>query len=90
MARQQNRRGDADVASDLLSESQGLKPPLHYHDSVSQQELLRTGTREQFIAWLCWNDPHGIYTDQSSLAEDRLPLTLAQAREILREQIERD
>ena len=80
----------AEVASALLAESRGLRPPLHYHDPAFQQELLRAGTREQLIAWLCWNDPNGIYTDRASLAEDRPPLTLIQARQILREQIERD
>ena len=80
----------ADVACTLLAESRGLKPPLHYHDPVFQHELLRTGTREQLMAWLCWNDPNGIYTDEASLAEDRPPLTLAKSRQIMREQIERD
>ncbi len=80
----------ADVACTLLAESRGLKPPLHYHDPAFQQRLLSTGTREQLIAWLCWNDLNGIYTDETSLAEDRPQLTLAEARQILREQIERD
>ncbi len=80
----------ADVASTLLAESRGLKPPLEYHDTEFQQQLLRTGTRKQLITWLVWNDPNGIYTDRSSLAEDRPPLTLVRAREILRDQMARD
>jgi len=80
----------ANVAWTLLAESRGLKPPLEYHDTAFQQQLLRTGTREQLIAWLCWNDPNGIYTDQASLAEDFPPLTMAGAREILRDQMARD
>ena len=80
----------ADVTCDLLAESRGLKPPPYYHDPVFRQELLRTGTREQLIDWLCWNDPNGIYTDRASLAEDHPLLTIAQAQQIMREQVERD
>ena len=80
----------ADAACDLLAESRGMKPPLEYHDPVFQQELLSAGTREHLIAWLCWNDSNGIYTDRSSHADDRPPLTLAESRQIMREQIERD
>ena len=80
----------ADVACTLLAESRGFKPHLEYHDPVFQQELLRSGTRKQLIAWLCWNDPNGIYTDRDSLAGDRPPLTLAEARQIMRDQIERE
>ena len=80
----------ADVACSLLAESRGFKPHLEYHDPVFQQELLRSGTRKQLIAWLCWNDPNGIYTDRDSLAGDRPPLTLAEARQIMRDQIERE
>ena len=80
----------AEVSSVLLAESLGWKPPLEYHDPDFQQRLLQTGTREELIAWLCWNDPNGIYTDEASLAEDFPPLTLERARQILRDQRERD
>ena len=80
----------ADQASAMLAESLGMKPPLEYHDPDFQQQLLRCGSREDLITWLCWNDPNGIYSDEDSIAEDRLPLELNQAREILYEQINRD
>ena len=80
----------AEASTALLAESLGLKPPLEFHDPDFQQRLLQTGTREDLIAWLCWNDPNGIYTDEASWAEDRPPLTLELARQILRDQRERD
>ena len=30
---------------------------------------LMTWDREKLIDWLCWNDPHGIYTDEESMDE---------------------
>ncbi|MFO1044808.1 MAG: hypothetical protein U0941_23800 [Planctomycetaceae bacterium] len=80
----------AEASTALLAESLGRKPPLEFHDPDFQQRLLHTGTREELIAWLCWNDPNGIYTDEASWAEDRPPLTLELARQILRDQRERD
>jgi hypothetical protein len=74
----------------MFAESLGMKPPLEYHDPDFQNQLLRYGTREELIAWLCWNDPNGIYSDDDSIAEERLPLELDQAREIIRKQITRD
>lgn len=76
----------AEVSTALLAESLRLKPPLEYHDPEFQQRLLQTGTREELIAWLCWNDPNGIYADAASCAEDRPPLPLELARQILRDQ----
>jgi len=80
----------SEASTALLAESLGLKPPLELHDPDFQQRLLQTGAREDLIAWLCWNDPNGIYTDEASRAEDRPPLTLERARQILRDQRERD
>jgi hypothetical protein len=80
----------AEVASMLLAESRGMKPPLHFHDPAFQEQLLSTGSRDELIAWLCWNVPNGVYSDQDSGAEDRPPLTLPEARQLMREQIKRD
>ena len=80
----------AEVATALLAESLGWKPPLAYHDPEFQQHLLQAGTRDELIAWLCWSDPNGIYTDEASLAEDRPRLNLEDARQIMREQVERE
>jgi hypothetical protein len=46
--------------------------------------LLSSGTREDIIAWLVWNDRNGIYTDEDSVLEDYLPLTLESARVLMR------
>lgn len=77
----------AGESSAMLAESLGLKPPLEYNDPEFQQQLLCNGSLHEVMAWLSWNDPNGIYTDQDSLAEDRTPLTLHQARQILQQQI---
>lgn len=79
----------ADVSARLLAEALGWKPPLQYHDPGYQKHLLSDGTRDELIGWLIWNDPHGTYADPASVAEDHSPLTLDEARAILRDQIER-
>ncbi len=80
----------ADVTASLLCRNRGWKPPLQFHDPNYQQRLLCDGTREQLIAWLRWNDPNGSYTDRDLLAENRPPLSLDEARSLLRDQIERE
>jgi len=56
--------------------------------ATRQEDILNNGTREQVIAWLAWNDANGIYTDEDSEAEGLEPLTLEQAREYMRNQME--
>jgi hypothetical protein len=55
----------------------------HYNDPQVQASLLDTGSREDLIGWLCWNDPNGIWTDRDSEAEGYDPLTLDGAREAM-------
>ena len=76
-------------ASAMLAVSLGLKPPLEYHDPDFQQQLLCAGTRDELIAWLCWNDSNGTYTDRDSQIEDMELLPLERARQIMRQQISR-
>ena len=78
-----------DEGTTILLESLEWKPHLEYHDPANQKKLLRVGTREEIISWLCWNDPNGIYLDHDSIAEDRSPLSLEEARQIMRDQIHR-
>lgn len=78
----------ADVVAHLLCRNHGWKPPLQFHDPNYQQTLLRDGTREQLIAWLRWNDPNGSYADSDLQADDHTPLTLDEARSLVRNQIE--
>lgn len=80
----------ADVTANLLCRNRAWKPPLQFHDPAYQRTLLRDGTREQLIAWLRWNDPNGSYTDRDLQAEDQLPLTLDEARSLVRDEIERE
>ncbi|QFS86586.1 MULTISPECIES: hypothetical protein [unclassified Marinobacter] len=62
---------------------------MHANNLKSRQiDILENGTREQVIDWLAWNDANGVYTDEDSAAEGYEPLTLEQARELMRGQIE--
>lgn len=61
----------------------------HPNQTVArQQDILAKGTREQIIAWLEWNDPNGVYSDEASAAEGLDPIPLEQARDYMRAQIE--
>ncbi|MFM8397829.1 MAG: hypothetical protein ACKOAH_08355 [Pirellula sp.] len=54
------------------------------HQEAFQMALLSSGTREDIIAWLVWNDRNGVYTDKDSELEDYPPLTLESARDLMR------
>lgn len=56
-----------------------------FQDPEVQKQILADGTREEIIGWLMWNDPNGIYNDDHSLAEDRKPLTLDEARRCMKQ-----
>jgi hypothetical protein len=58
------------------------------HSEAFQLALLSSGTREDIIAWLVWNDRNGIYTDEDSVLEDYPPLTLESARELMRKALD--
>ncbi|KAE8546188.1 hypothetical protein [Marinobacter nauticus] len=53
-----------------------------------QLDILTNGTRQQVIDWLTWNDHNGVYTDEDCINEGLPVLTLEQAREIMRNQLE--
>ncbi len=55
-----------------------------FHQPSVQEWLLAHGNRDEIIEWLLWNDGNGIYTDEDSVAEGYLSLTLATARDSLR------
>ena len=57
------------------------------HDPREQRDLLERGTRRDLIGWLEWNDPNGDYSDADMEAEGLDPLTLEEAREIMRRQL---
>ena len=64
-----------------------MKPPAEYHAPWVQDRIIAEGTRDQIIAWLCWNDPNGVYRDQDSTAEGYAALTRDRAADIMRSQI---
>jgi len=59
-----------------------------YYDSFVQLDILENGTRNDVINWLCWNDRNGCYRDDDAIAEGYDPLTLEEARDIMRGQID--
>ncbi|MCE9555406.1 MAG: hypothetical protein K8T91_18810 [Planctomycetes bacterium] len=67
-----------------------MKRPLKYQLIYFQWQLLRDGSRDEIIEWLCWNDPNGCYTDKDSSAEGYPPLTRERAQAIMRRQVARD
>jgi hypothetical protein len=69
-------------------EENSMNGPVIYQDHAFQRELIRTGTREQIIDWLCWNDPNGAYKDSDCEIEGMNATTLDQARAIMRQQID--
>lgn len=50
--------------------------------------LVPAMTRADLIAWLCWNDPNGIYQDEQSLKELGNIITRDEGAEIMIRQIE--
>jgi len=59
-----------------------------YYDSFVQLDILENGTRNDVINWLCWNDRNGCYRDDDAITEGYDPLTLEQARDIMRRWID--
>lgn len=59
-----------------------------YRSFDMQQQILTNGSREMVIHWLEWNDPNGVYSDADSIAEGLAPLTLEQARKLMKEQLD--
>ena len=68
-------------------ELKSAKHPLRFHDPLFQLNLLRNGSRDEIIHWLCWNDPNGCYSDAEAKAEGIPKLTLGEAKEIMQNQI---
>jgi len=58
-----------------------------YYDDFMQLHILDNGTRYDIIDWLVWNDADGCYTDADCESEGIDPLTLDDARTIMRNAI---
>jgi len=52
-----------------------------------QRAILEAADRDAIIAWLCWNDPNGVYTDEHCEDEGLPPMPVDIAREIMRRQM---
>ena len=59
-----------------------------YHSEDFQQAILEAADRDAIIAWLCWNDRHGCYTDEDCEAEGLNPMPVDLAEAIMRRQME--
>ena len=59
-----------------------------YHSEDFQQAILEAADRHAIIAWLCWNDHDGCYTDEDSEAEGLPPMPVDLAQAIMRRQME--
>jgi hypothetical protein len=67
-----------------LHPARNCKMQEDYRDHTIQTRLVETGTREEIIAWLEWNDPNGVWNDKDSEAEGWQPITLEGARSAMR------
>lgn len=52
-----------------------------------REHLSRHYTREYLLDWLRWNDPNGSYSDEDAWREDRPPLTLEEAADLVFEHV---
>lgn len=59
----------------------------HYRNPVFQRLLLATGSREELIWWLVWNDPSGIWANEDSSAGGWRAITLRAARATMKKMI---
>ena len=59
-----------------------------HHDPFMQLDILESGSRDDIIDWLVWNDSNGVYIDSDCDAEGMPRLTLETAREVMRQSIE--
>jgi hypothetical protein len=55
-------------------------------ENGSEQDFINMN-REELIAWLCWNDRNGEYSDEDAEGNGWNPLTWEQAYEFAIEQI---
>lgn len=58
-----------------------------YLEEKELYENLLTWSRQDLISWLKWNDPNGVYDDESSLREFDNILSKEEAIEIIMRQI---
>lgn len=79
-----------EVAANIRVELESAIQPLRFHDPLFQLNLLRNGSRDEIIRWLCWNDPNGCYSDDDSKSEGLPILSLGQAQGIMQNQIRQD
>ncbi len=54
-----------------------------FNEITVQLQSLTRGSREDIIEWLQWNDRNDIWADEDSEANERTPLTLEEARNLM-------
>ena len=59
-----------------------MEHPNHRVTAENIREWARNDNRGAIIAWLCWNDRNGCFTDEACELEGFDPLTSATASEI--------
>jgi len=59
-----------------------------YRSEDYQRAILEAADRDAIIAWLCWNDPNGAYTDEDCEDEGLRPMPVDLAQSIMHRQLE--
>lgn len=55
---------------------------------IEVEQEISKWSRQDFINWLSWNDPNGVYSDNDSMDEFGNIMSIEEAREILLRQLE--
>jgi hypothetical protein len=74
----------------FISEDEKARHPYYKLMELSGDTLadeLKSWSREDLIAWLCWNDRNGVYKDDESLKEFGNKVSKKEAIEIITRQI---
>jgi hypothetical protein len=80
-------RFDGFDRGDIVDNEGDATPAKHTGEQTMQHvtfEQLSVADRSFLIRWLSWNDRHGVYTDEDSAAEGLPPITLEEARDLVR------
>ena len=59
------------------------------HNAATQQQILQSNDRQRIIAWLAWNDRNGVYSDADCKSEGWRPLSLKEAKQLMRQILSR-
>lgn len=74
----------------FINQEEKLRHPYYKLMELRGDKLeneLNSWSRLELIAWLCWNDPNGVYNDDQSLLEFNNVVSKEEAIEIITRQI---